>query len=204
MNFRLRDYIFSPLAIRRARERLEASQYWSPERRRGWVQEQLERTLAHAVANVPWYRRTLAPFASRFPEMIERLDLSELPVLPKEVVRNHFDELCADEHADYVPSCTETSGSTGTPTRFMLDRESNVEHFAAIWRVLNWTGYRFGQRYADMTGYLPRNDGLAARDYRTNCLHLSSFNFKKENMAEYVRMLCDFRPDLLKAYPSAI
>lgn len=204
MIFRLRDYAFSPLEILRARDRLEASQFWSPERRRGWVQAQLERTLDHAVRNVPWYRQTLGPFASRFPEMIDRLDLSELPLLPKEAVRNHFGELCADGYAHYHPSFTETSGSTGTPTRFMLDRASNIEHFAAIWRVLNWTGYHFGQRYADLTGYLPRSDGLAARDIRTHCLHLSSFNFKKEHMAEYVRMLKQFRPVLVKAYPSAI
>jgi phenylacetate-CoA ligase len=204
MIFRLRDYVFSPLAIKQARDRLQASQYWPPERRRAWVQEQLERTLQHAVTNVPYYRRTLGPYASRFPEMIERLDLSELPLLPKEAVRSHFQELCADDCARYKPSYTETSGSTGTPTRFMLDRASNIEHFAAIWRVLNWTGYRFGRRYADMTGYLPRNDGLAAMDYRTNCLHLSSFNFKKEHMPEYVHMLRRFQPVFVKAYPSAI
>jgi phenylacetate-CoA ligase len=127
-----------------------------------------------------------------------------LPLLPKSAVREHFAALRAEDFPRYHPSYTETSGSTGTPTRFMLDRGSNIEHFAAIWRVLNWTGYRFGQRYADMTGYLPRNDGLAARDLRTNCLHLSSFNFKKEHMPEYVRLLSSFRPVLLKAYPSAI
>ena len=204
MIFQLRDYVYSPVAIQRARDRLEAAQHWPPERRRAWVQAQLERTLYHAVRNVPWYRQSLGPYVSRFPGMIDRLDLSELPLLPKSAVREHFDALRADGYERYHPTYTETSGSTGTPTRFMLDRESNVEHFAAIWRVLNWTGYRFGQRYADMTGYLPRNDGLAARDLRTNCLHLSSFNFKKEHMPEYVRLLEGFQPVLVKAYPSAI
>ncbi len=204
MIFRLRDYLFSPLAIRRARDRLEASQRWSPEQRRGWVQARLERTLEHAVRHVPWYRRNLGPYQSRFQEMIDRLDLSELPLLTKDVVRNHFQELCAEDAQAYHPSFTETSGSTGTPTRFMLDRESNIEHFAAIWRVLNWTGYRFGQRYADLTGYLPRGDRLAAFDLRTNCLHLSSFNFKRRHMPAYVRLLQRFHPALVKAYPSAI
>lgn len=204
MIFRLRDYLFSPWAIKQARDRLEASQYWTPEVRRSWVQERLERSLEHAVRNVPWYRKTLGPHAARFPEMIERLDLSELPLLTKEVVRGHFRELCADGHERYRTGTTETSGSTGTPTRFLLDRESNIAQFAAVWRVLNWAGYRFGQRYADMTGYLPRNDGLAALDFRTNCLHLSSFNFKREHMPEYVRLLRRFRPTFIKAYPSAI
>jgi phenylacetate-CoA ligase len=37
-----------------------------------------------------------------------------------------------------------------------------------------------------------------------NCLHLSSFNFKKEYMPLYLRKLQRFRPVLIKAYPSAL
>jgi phenylacetate-CoA ligase len=202
--FRLRDYILSPAAIYREHAWLGQAQWWSPERRRAWVQERLERTLDHAVRNVPFYRRTLGPHRSRFAEMIDRLDLSGLPMLTKEDVRQHYDDLRADDFARFHVGTTETSGSTGTPTRFMLDRESNVHQFAAIWRVLNWAGYGFGQPYADMTGYLPRGDGLAAYDWRTHCLHLSSFNFKKEHIPEYVRRLRAFRPVFIKAYPSAI
>ena len=202
--FRLRDYLFSPLAIAREHAFLDRSQWSSPETRRAWVQERLEHTLDHAVRDVPYYRRTLGPYRDRFPDMIDRLDLAELPLLTKEDVRTHYDELCADDSARYHVGTTETSGSTGTPTRFMVDRESNVHQFAAIWRVLNWAGYRFGQPYADMTGFLPRSDGLAAYDWRTNCLHLSTFNFKKAHMPEYVARLRRFHPVFIKAYPSAI
>lgn len=204
MIFRLRDYITRPHQIWSAHRWLDQTQWWTPERRRAWQQERLERLLDHAVKNVPWYRQTLGPHASRFGEMIDRLDLSELPVLTKETVRTQFAALQAENAESYRLSTTETSGSTGTPTTFLVDGESNVNQFASVWRVLNWAGYSFGQRYADMTGYLPRNDGLAAYDWRTNCLHLSSFNFKKEHMPEYVRRLNSFRPSLVKGYPSAL
>jgi phenylacetate-CoA ligase len=204
MIFRLRDYVLYPRAIWQEHEWLKATQYWAPNERRGWVQERLERTLTHAVRHVPWYRQTLGPFESQFPAMVDRLDISALPLVTKEIVRNHYDELRADDFQHYRPSTTETSGSTGTPTEFMLDAESNVHQFAAIWRVLNWAGYRFGQRYADVTGYLPRNDDLAAYDWRTNCLHISSYRFRKEHIPEYVRRLRSFSPVLIKAYPSAL
>jgi phenylacetate-CoA ligase len=204
MIFRLRDYIFSPLAIKREHDMLLRSQWWSDDERRAWVQERLSHVLDHAVRTVPYYRRTLAPYRSQFDDMVDRLDLSELPVLTKEHVRQHYDELTSDEHEQLVTSTTETSGSTGTPTRFLVDRRSNVHQFASIWRVLNWAGYSFGRPYADMTGYLPRNDGLAAYDWRTNCLHLSTFNFKKAHMPYYVRRLRRLRPVFIKAYPSAI
>ncbi len=204
MIFRLRDFVVYPRAIKARRDLLSEAESWSAERRRGWVQERLERTLDHAVTNIPYYRRTLAPFRSRFAELIERLDLSPLPILTKETVRNHFDELCADSSERYRPIPVTTSGSTGTPTRFLLDREANVDHFAAIWRVLNWAGYRFGNRFADLTGYIPRRGRLFEYDPRLNCLHLSSFNFKRENIPLYVQRLRRFRPVLLKAYPSSL
>jgi phenylacetate-CoA ligase len=136
--------------------------------------------------------------------MIDRLDLRELPLLTKETIRNHYRELCADNSQQYRPTPTHTSGSTGTPTQFLLDRQSNIAHFASIWRVLNWTGYRFGNRFADLTGHVFKNDGLAEYDIRLNCLRLSSFNFKKGNIPFYVERLKKFNPFLIKAYPSSL
>jgi phenylacetate-CoA ligase len=124
MIFRLRDFILYPGAIWRHHNLLLESQRWSPEARRGYVQERLERTLEHAVKNVPFYRRTLGAYQSRFKHMVDRLDLSELPVLTKEEVRNHYEELCAENASDFRPVPTRTSGSTGTPTRFLLDADS--------------------------------------------------------------------------------
>jgi phenylacetate-CoA ligase len=204
MIFRLRDFIFYPVAIKQFHGMLAASQYWNHEKRRGWIQEHLERTLRHAVKNVPYYRRTLEPYASHFTDMIDRLDLSALPFITKETVRNYYQELHADDCQQYRPTPTHTSGSTGTPTKFLLDSQSNISHFASIWRVLNWAGYRFGDRFADLTGHVFKNDNLYERDMRLKCLRLSSFNFKKENVPLYVEKLKKFKPVLIKAYPSAL
>lgn len=204
MIFRLRDFIYYPLAIKRFRNFLDESQHWNPAKRKSWQQEKLERTLNHAVENVPYYKKTLARYRSRFNEMIDNLDLSELPVLTKEEIRNHYDELCAENSHELRINETQTSGSTGTPTKFLLDSDSNVSHFASLWRVLNWVGYKFGDKFADMTGFMPKDDRLFEYDIRLNCLHLSSFNFKKENIPLYVKKLRKFKPVLIKAYPSAI
>lgn len=204
MIFRMRDYIFYPASIYRFRRFLQNAQYWPAEQRKTWIKERLEKVLNHAVENVPYYRKTLAPYRLEFPRMIENLDLSALPLLTKEIIRNHYEELIAENAHQFKPTPTHTSGSTGTPTRFLLDHQSHVSHFASIWRVLNWTGYRFGNKFADMTGFLPRNDALYQYDPRLNCLHLSSFNFKRENMPLYVEKLSKFKPRLIKSYPSAI
>lgn len=204
MIFRLKDYIRYPIPIKRFHDMLSESQYWNQEKRRCWIQEQLDKTLRHAVKNVPYYRKTLKPYESRFNGMIDDLDLRELPLTTKETVRNHHEELWADNHWQYRPTSTHTSGSTGTPTEFLLDQQSSISQFASIWRVLNWTGYQFGDRFANLTGYIIKHDGLFKYDWRVNCLHLSSFNFKRENVSLYIDKLKIFDPVLIKAYPSSL
>src|SRR5688572_16530078 len=96
MHFHPWDYAFSPFRIRGFHELLAEAQHWPSAKRAAWVKERLDRILFHAVRHVPYYRRTLAPFGARFGEMIDRLDLSELPVITKDTVKNHYDELCAE------------------------------------------------------------------------------------------------------------
>lgn len=206
MLFKLRNYILHPTAILKARRMLTESQYWDPEKRREWIQEQLDRILQHAVKNVPYYRRTLKPYESRFNDMIDRLDLSELPMITKDIVKEHFSELCADNGGKFHPVPVYTSGTTGTPTKFLLDSKTYVMHFASLWRMLNWTGYRFGNRFADLTGqYLTiKNNRLYKYSPVLNCLYLSSSNFKREYIPLHVKKLKKFNPFLIKGYPSAL
>lgn len=204
MIFRLRDFIRYPLAIRRFRRLLEESQYWPLEGRSAWVRERLRRTLEHAVDQVPYYRRVLGPVRGLLEDACERMDLSPLPMLGRADVRREFDGLRADRSEQYDAVESHTSGSTGTSMRFLLDRGTNILEFASLWRVLNWAGYRFGNRFASLHGRVTRRDRLFEHDRRTRCLYLSSFNFRRENIRLYLERLAAFRPVLLKAYPSSI
>lgn len=205
MIFKLSNYIFYPVGILKARRMLTESQYWSPEKRRGWIQEHMDKILRHAVENVPYYRKTLKPYESRFNDMIDRLDFSELPMITKDTVNQHYAELCADNCRKFHPMPVYTSGSTGTPTKFLLGSKTRVMHFASIWRMLNWTGYRFGNRFADLTGRnVLKNNRLHKFDPVLNCLLLSSYNFKKEFIPLHVKKLKKFNPFFIKGYPSTI
>lgn len=203
MIFRLRDYVLHPLAIKQFHDMLLESQYWTPERRREWVQERLEQTLHQAVRHVPYYRRTLGPYEPDFNDMIDRLDLSALPMITKEVVRENYDELSADNRKLSRRMTVRTSGTTGTPTEVRIDTPSNACQFASLWRVLNWSGYRFGDRFADLRRN-PKTAPITKYDPTQNCLVLSVFHLKKENVPVLVERLHRFKPVLLKGYPSAV
>ncbi|MHA1571064.1 MAG: hypothetical protein ACTSWM_04535, partial [Alphaproteobacteria bacterium] len=204
MAFQLKDFVFYPPQIWAHHERLQDSQYWSPEQRRADTQANLAKLLHHAVTNVPYYRRTLAPYRARFASMIERLDISELPILTKQQIRDHGQELWADNHTSYKPSVTQTSGTTGTPTKFLVDRQSHITHFAAIWNMLNWVGYSFGDRFADLTGGERAGEPMYKRDMRLNCLRMCSAQLSHENIHKVAERLNRFEPVVFKGIPSSM
>ena len=202
MNFRLRDFVLYPIAIKRFHDQLMASQHWPRERLRGWAQERLERTLLHSVRTVPYYRRTLAPYQSRFTEFVDRMDLRELPVITKDTVRAHAAEM-RSEAPGLRASVVRTSGTTGTPAEFLVDGTSNIAQFASLWRVLNWAGYRFGERFADIRRN-PTQSTVVRRDRRLNALIIPVFHFRRENVPVYLEAFRRFQPVLIKSYPSAL
>ncbi len=205
MNFRLRDYILYPLAIKSHHDFLQKSQYWSSEERRRWTQERLDQILRYAVKNVPYYKRTLSPFEPYFNEMIDNLDLRSLPIITKDIIRKHYKELISEKSSDFRPRMDRTSGSTGTPMQFLLDKKSDINNFAAVWRVLNWTGYKFGKRYASIdTTFEKQTKRLSVYDIKQNCIHLPFVNLNKNNVKEFIKILQKFNPTVIKSYPSAL
>ncbi len=204
MIFRLRDFIRHPVRIYKFRKFLEESQFWPPERLEKWRLERLRRTISHAFSNVPYYRDMAAELGISSEDIKTFDDLRKLPLLSREDVVDNFDRLKADNIQKFEPLLSHTSGSTGTAMRFYLDMHTNVLEFASLWRVLSWTGYRFGQKYANLHGRVTKDHRLWEYDWRLNCLHLSSFNFKKKNIPLYVEKLRKFKPVLIKAYPSSM
>lgn len=204
MIFRLRDFIRDPYPIWHLRRFLAESETWPAARLAAWRREKLQRTIRQALTRVPYYRDLAQEAGLRAEALQDFSDLAAFPFLTRTRIAEQFARLRADDAAAHRPQESATSGSTGTSMRFLLDRHANILEFAALWRVLNWAGYRFGQRYANLHGRVIPGDRLFEYDWRLNCLHLSSFNFKKENIRLYNERLRRFRPVLIKAYPSSI
>lgn len=197
------EYAGHALGIWRSRRLLLESEHWDSERRRRWTQERLGRTLEHAVRHVPYYRRVLGPHRDAFPEMVEALDLSPLPFLTKRDVQDHFDELVAENVSADRARRVATSGSTGTPATFLVDGSSSTFHFATTWRALNWTGYRFGDRFAEIRA-AEIDDPLVRYDPTMNRQVISVFKMRREAVPEILDGLKRFSPSLVKGYPSAL
>jgi phenylacetate-CoA ligase len=143
IDFKFRDYCH-PLAIARMRRAFEEIERAEPERVAQWQVSRL-REVARAAARAPYYSRVFrdAGFDPRADFTLA--EFARLPFLEKETLRSRAPELAAGRGAWHS-----TSGSTGSPARFLLDARANALEFAYYWYHWSWAGYRLGDRLLEL------------------------------------------------------
>jgi phenylacetate-CoA ligase len=102
-------------------------------------QQRAAELVAFAMAHTAWYRRRYDGVDTR--AIAERGSFEafeSLPVLEREDVRRHFDEIRSDEATPRNVKPAVTSGSTGEPLRVLRDARAN--HRTLGWRLHRWWG----------------------------------------------------------------
>ncbi|GMV56023.1 MAG: hypothetical protein AMXMBFR6_18280 [Betaproteobacteria bacterium] len=189
-----------------ARVELERSQWLSPEALRAMQVARLRALLKHAAARVPYYRNLFARIGFD-PEAVRDLAaLHHLPVLTKELIRTHFEELRADD-AHHVAMFS-TTGSSGDPLRFLIGRRRVSRDVAAKWRATRWWDVDIGDREIVAwsspieLGRQDRIKGLRDRLLRTRLV--PAIALTPARLDAFVGEILDFRPRMLFGYPSAL
>jgi phenylacetate-CoA ligase len=177
-----------------------------PEGLRRHQELRLRRLVAHAYARVPFYRRWFDDAGAR-PEQIRTLDdLARLPLLTKKVLRELPSQELLDREARREDCyLTETSGSTGQPTRIYKDTRAifSVAGWGSPMMVARWLG-RPAWRMMTM---LVR-DEHSIETVMMRVLPRFMLRIKEANAladpAEQAARLNEFRPDLMVSYPSTL
>ena len=96
---------------------LMKSQWFNHEQIEELQSKKLRMIIKHAYLNVPYYHRIMREKGLN-PDDIKKIeDLSKLPILTKDDIRNHFEELTVKNIKKYKPVLNHTSGSTGKPLK---------------------------------------------------------------------------------------
>ena len=207
IDFTFRDF-FDPFTILRLRNALKRAQ-WDEDYLRAYQQERLRAIVRHAAQHVPHYQRQFRELGLS-PEDIECAeDLKRLPPLSRDTVREDGSLFLADDYRRYRPVIAHTSGSSGVPLEFYLDRESNALEFVHYWRHWGWAGYRLGDRFAELASVhflnRPQLDGKISDLQRWyGRLMLNSMKLTSATVGEYICLLEKFKPRYLKGLPSAL
>ena len=158
----------------------------------------VEDVLRHAVEHVPYY----AQYAGCS-------TLSEFPLLTKQIIRSHPQDLVSDDLQLRNWYYETSGGSTGEPVRVVQDKEYFRRILWALWQSRSWAGFECGDRIVKLWGD-SLEDARRARlktrlsDVLFNRLFLNTFELTEERIVQYLERIRDFRPRLVVGYASSL
>ena len=202
MDFRFRDYLALPVHLLALHRWMKETPSWDAERMNQWTLDRLRALTVTAFEKVPYYRALFARIGFDPKSLGDFEHWRQVPILDKDTVRSNYDALRADDAKALGAVPCQTSGSTGTAMRFLLDRQVNMASFAIFWRA--WSecpDWRIGKRQASLSGYAK---GKWDYQWKTRVLALSSFHLGKENCRFFLDLIRRYRPAFLRGYPSSL
>ena len=186
---------------------LEQSQWRRREQILGDQSDALRNFIGYAYDHVPYYRRVMDERGIRPQSIQSTADLSLLPYLTKDHLRNHFQELQASPRPARTQTIS-TGGSTGAPAKVLVVMESHGFAEAARLRAQGWFGLKPGDREIVLWGS-PIELGRQSRwregrDLLLNTRLLSAFDLSEAALGRYIKRIRAFRPQKLYGYASAL
>ena len=202
-------YALLPMRVRygkllaQARRQLDSSQWWSPDQHRQHQWQQMKALLQHAYEHVPYYHRVLDDAGVHPDHLRSAEDWHRLPLLDKELIRAHKEEMVADNMRHRTLPFN-TGGSTGRPLELYWERgRTRTLERAFMWRQWSWAGFDFGHRTAVIRGQTVR-EGLWHYDPIDKHLFVSAYNLSDAAMRRVIGKLRHYRPASIQAYPSTL
>ncbi len=208
VDFKIKEF-FYPVSILRMRCFLEKSQWFTPEKLREYQIKRLGVILKQAYDNVPYYRNLFDSLKLKPADFKTLEDLRKLPTLTKQVIRQNASQLLARNSDKLHAKLYSTSGSTGEPIDFYLDKPANILEFCYYWRHWSWAGYRLGKRFAELTSTsFLNNNGAGQLVYRfsplTARLQINSLTLGADNIKKYADAIRKYNPRYLNGLASSL
>jgi phenylacetate-coenzyme A ligase PaaK-like adenylate-forming protein len=182
------------------------SERWERRRLDELRDEKLVRVVEHAYRASPHYRRMMDERGVKPADVRGLLDLPKLPVLTKDALRRHADELRFRE--DVPVEVGATGGTTGNPIRIVRDRAGSVWQRACYWRGFGWGGLGLGDAFVQLFG---GTLGVAkprpldrAKNWFSGKHFLPAFELGPHNVARYLDAIRGSGARFLVGYTSAV
>jgi phenylacetate-CoA ligase len=173
--------------------------------------ERINKLWAHAIVDVPYYRKLAS--ASKLPRRFTSVSQfqSEVPVLVKSHVRARRKEFLSVMAGSGQWQLT--GGSTGAPTRVFRSHDAHQEMLRTRYRFHAMWGLDIFDRWAFLWGhsasFAPGLPGRIERlrrpieDRLRNRIRLSAYRLGSEDLRQYLEQIAAFGPAAIYAYSTA-
>lgn len=202
MVFRLKDYLSAPFNLFRIEREWKRVEQLAPAEAEQYTIKQLKAMCQYVNQHVPYYQMLFSEIGFN-PEQMDSLEYyRKIPVMDKTTVHINFEKLQSDEIEKLGAVVCETSGSTGTPLHFYLDKSVNQASFCLFHKTWSMDpNWHLGCKQVTLTGYA---EGIYSYQWKTRILELSSFYLSGDTVGLFYNLIKKHKPKFLRGYPSAL
>ncbi|RLC11164.1 MAG: phenylacetate--CoA ligase family protein [Deltaproteobacteria bacterium] len=163
--------------------------------------------VCHAVATSPFYRSRFAE-AGIDPTKVAKIeDLSNLPLLTKDDIRAHTDDILSTAFKKQDLALSKTGGSTGVALQIYCDRKGVEKRAGAALRADEWSGWVLGQPLAAIWGNPPTPKTLKnklRRWVKDRIIYLDTMRIDDQAIAQFLGQWRQMNPGLLYGHAHSI
>jgi phenylacetate-CoA ligase len=181
---------------------LNKTQWWSRKELEELQNKKLRALINHAYHNVPYYNRV---FRERniYPDDIKgKEDLRKLPILTKDIIRKNFPDLTARNIPRSNMIESHSSGSTGEPMKYYLDKNSYSSGWAQTYRCWGWGGYDLGDPYVKISLNPRISISKKIQDKLMNTNYIYALGITEKNLKHELERIKKFNPKIIRGYAS--
>lgn len=162
--------------------------------------------LKFAYENSPYYEKLYKEAGLEPGDVKTEADWEKVPMLTREALRFHFDEIKIRNLVPGTYKLYTTGGSTGEPSKVLKD--DNFSSVALNWRANEWAGMSRGENSATIMRTHPGNWKSRLRHWlawlpSTNIM-LDAGNMTDETIAKFVSDWRKYKPQIISSYVGGV
>jgi phenylacetate-CoA ligase len=194
------------------KEYREISNITDPDALHAFIEHKLNNLLRHAYKHTQYYHRIFDQIGIVQGEHVNLSRIHEIPLLTKEIIRKHHEELISDDFKDRGWFYNTSGGSTGEPVRLIQDRQfqrwakaTNNYYYRNILnidepivkKIIVW-----GSERDLFTGTIGAKTKIT--NWLTNTIMLNSFKMTPNDIEKYISIINTYKPDLIRGYAGSL
>ena len=203
-----KNFIFFPVAkivgynIRDYYLQFRKTQWLSTEELKEHQEKKINRIIKIASTNVSYYQEL-------FKTKDKPLTLLDFPIISKAIIKKNALDNFINNNFKGKLILKSSSGSTGEPLQYYVDQDWKASKIASWIRNLEWTGYKTGDPYVNVTGFphgffkkYPVIFTLEQKFFRLN--NISPFELNDQSIIDIVEKIKKARVNLIRGYASSL
>ena len=179
------------------------TQNWDDDRLEELQAFELRRLIIHAYKYVPYYRKLFDRLKIKPADIKDLKDLEIIPLLSKAEVRKHKREFISTIHKKKLTPAL-TGGSTGSPLHFWYEKGVTMpRHLAFVWRMWNRYGYTWKDKGVIFKGKYELGESIKYNPLDKN-LYFFNPEFTEDKVKKYLYIIKNYKPVIIRGYPSLL